>query len=164
MICNDTKHFLKCLRPGSRILGLDLGTKKIGLALSDIGLQIATAYDVIIRNKFTRDRVKMHSIIEHKNVGGIVIGFPRNLNGSISKSCHRVYAFIDELSSHMKLPFLMIDERFSTHAVENILVDEVDMTRNRRLQVIDKLSAAYILQIALDLINDDTEKATETVS
>ena len=153
MICNDTQHFLKCLIPGSSILGLDLGTKRIGIAVSDIGLQIATPYDLLIRKKFTHDIVKMHSIIEHKNIGGIIIGFPRHLDGSIGKSCHRVYAFIDQFNAYIKLPFLMIDERLSTNAINHILIDQIDMTRKRRLQVIDKISAAYILQIGLDKIN-----------
>ncbi|WP_052065983.1 Holliday junction resolvase RuvX [Thalassospira australica] len=157
MICNDTQELLRFLAPAARVLGLDLGTKTIGVALSDVGLQIASPYELISRKKFSRDMTQLSSIIDKQNVGGIIIGFPRELDGSIGKACHRVYAFIDEMEKHIDLPVLMWDERLSTNAVERILIEEVDMTRKRRAEVVDKTAAAYILQGALDHLNRHTD-------
>jgi putative Holliday junction resolvase len=157
MICNDTQELLRFLAPAARVLGLDLGTKTIGVALSDVGLQIASPYELISRTKFTRDIAQLSSMIDKQNVGGIVIGFPRELDGSIGKACHRVYAFVDEMEKYIDLPVLMWDERLSTNAVERILIDEVDMTRKRRAEVVDKTAAAYILQGALDHLNRHTD-------
>ena len=157
MICNDTQELLRYLSPAARILGLDLGTKTIGVALSDVGLQIATPYSLIKRKKFTRDIVELASIIEKQNVGAIVIGFPRELDGTIGTACHRVYAFVDEMDKHIDLPVLLWDERLSTSAVERILIGEADMTRKRRADVVDKAAAGYILQGALDNLNLHTD-------
>ncbi|OKH89768.1 Holliday junction resolvase [Thalassospira sp. TSL5-1] len=148
---------LRYLAPAARILGLDLGTKTIGVALSDVGLQIATPYSLIKRTKFTRDIVELASIVEKQNVGGIVIGFPRELDGTIGTACHRVYAFVDEMDKHIDLPVLLWDERMSTSAVERILIGEADMTRKRRADVVDKAAAGYILQGALDNLNLHTD-------
>ncbi|MEE3044752.1 MAG: Holliday junction resolvase RuvX [Pseudomonadota bacterium] len=157
MICNDTQELLRFLPPAARVLGLDIGTKTIGVALSDVGLQIASPYELISRKKFTRDIAQLSSIIDKQNVGGIIIGFPRELDGSIGKACHRVYAFVDEMEKYIDLPVLMWDERLSTNAVERILIEEVDMTRKRRAEVVDKTAAAYILQGALDHLNRHTD-------
>ncbi|MDP2698069.1 Holliday junction resolvase RuvX [Thalassospira sp.] len=161
MICNDTQELLRLLPPASRILGLDLGTKTIGIALSDVGLQIASPYSLIKRTKFSRDIHEIGKIIDKQNVAGIIIGFPREMDGSIGTSCHRVYAFVDEMSKHVSLPVLMWDERLSTSAVERILIGEVDMTRKRRAEVVDKTAAAYILQGALDNMNRHTDPGLE---
>ena len=134
MICNDTQELLRFLPPAARVLGLDLGTKTIGVALSDVGLQIASPYELISRKKFSRDMAQLSSMIDKQNVGGIIIGFPRELDGSIGKACHRVYAFIDEMEKYI-----------------------VDMTRKRRAEVVDKTAAAYILQGALDHMNRHTD-------
>ncbi|NIZ02425.1 Holliday junction resolvase RuvX [Thalassospira lucentensis] len=163
MICNDTQELLRCLTPAARVLGLDLGTKTIGVALSDVGLQIASPYELISRKKFTRDIAQLSSIVTKQNVGGIVIGFPRELDGSIGKACHRVYAFIDEMEKYIDLPVLMWDERLSTTAVERVLIGEVDMTRKRRAEVVDKTAAAYILQGALDNLNRHTDPGENAV-
>ncbi len=157
MICNDTQELLRFLTPAARVLGLDLGTKTIGVALSDVGLQIASPYSLISRKKFTRDIAELSAIITKQNVGGIIIGFPRELDGTIGKACHRVYAFVDEMQNYIDLPILLWDERLSTNAVERILIEDVDMTRKRRAEVVDKTAAAYILQGALDNLNLHTD-------
>ena len=157
MICNDTQELLRFLTPAARVLGLDLGTKTIGVALSDVGLQIASPYSLISRKKFTRDIAELSAIITTQNVGGIIIGFPRELDGTIGKACHRVYAFVDEMQNYIDLPILLWDERLSTNAVERILIEDVDMTRKRRAEVVDKTAAAYILQGALDNLNLHTD-------
>jgi|TARA_R110001583_G_scaffold189552_1_gene352668 putative Holliday junction resolvase len=157
MICNDTQELLRYLAPAARILGLDLGTKTIGVALSDVGLQIATPYSLIKRKKFTRDIAELSAIVSKQNVGGIVIGFPREMDGSIGTSCHRVYAFVDEMDKHIDVPVLLWDERLSTSAVERILIGEADMSRKRRSEVVDKAAAGYILQGALDNLNRHTD-------
>ncbi|KZC97239.1 MULTISPECIES: Holliday junction resolvase RuvX [Thalassospira] len=157
MICNDTQELLRFLTPAARVLGLDLGTKTIGVALSDVGLQIASPYSLISRKKFTRDIAELSAIVTKQNVGGIIIGFPRELDGTVGKACHRVYAFVDEMQNYIDLPILLWDERLSTNAVERILIEDVDMTRKRRAQVVDKTAAAYILQGALDNLNLHTD-------
>lgn len=161
MICNDTQELLRYLPPAARILGLDLGTKTIGVALSDVGLQVATPHSLITRKKFTRDMAELASIIDKQNVGGIVIGFPRELDGTIGKACHRVYAFVDEMANHIDLPVLLWDERMSTSAVERILIGEADMTRKRRAEVVDKAAAGFILQGALDHLNRHNDPGTQ---
>ncbi len=127
------------------------------MALSDVGLQIASPYSLISRKKFTRDIAELSTIITKQNVGGIIIGFPRELDGTIGKACHRVYAFVDEMQNYIDLPILLWDERLSTNAVERILIEDVDMTRKRRAEVVDKTAAAYILQGALDNLNLHTD-------
>lgn len=109
MICNDTQELLRFLTPAARVLGLDLGTKTIGVALSDVGLQIASPYSLISRKKFTRDIAELSAIVTKQNVGGIIIGFPRELDGTVGKACHRVYAFVDEMQNYIDLPILLWD-------------------------------------------------------
>ena len=145
------------VKDGEIIYSEAFGTKTIGVALSDVGLQIASPYSLISRKKFTRDISELSAIITKQNVGGIIIGFPRELDGTIGKACHRVYAFVDEMQNYIDLPILLWDERLSTNAVERILIEDVDMTRKRRAEVVDKTAAAYILQGALDNLNLHTD-------
>jgi len=139
------------LAPGTRLLGLDLGSKTIGLAISDPGLQVASPIDTIRRTKFTQDAVILESIVAERKVGGLVIGLPINMDGSEGGRCQSTRQFAANMIARgFALPIAFWDERLSSAAVERFLIDEADMRRNKRAQVIDKMAAGYILQGALD--------------
>jgi putative Holliday junction resolvase len=137
------------LQPEARLLGLDVGTKTIGLALSDVTRSIATPYETIRRTKFTADAKALAAIVAKEGVGGLVIGLPLNLDGSEGPRAQSTRAFARNLTSHVDVPMAFWDERLSTAAVERHLI-EADASRKRRAQVIDRMAAAYILQGALD--------------
>lgn len=138
------------IAPQGRLMGLDLGSKTIGLALSDVLRTIATPYDTIKRTKFTADAQALLSFIDTEEVQGLVIGLPISMDGSEGPRCQSTRQFATNLLEKRDMPIAFWDERLSTVAVERMLIDNVDMTRQRRGQVVDKLAAAYILQGALD--------------
>ena len=138
------------LKPGQRLLGLDIGSKTIGLALSDVTLMVASPAETIKRGKFAADAGRLSALIAEENVGGLVLGLPVQMDGAEGPRCQSVRQFADNLLEHIDLPIAFWDERLSTAAVERVLIDEADMTRKRRAEVIDKMAAAYILQGALD--------------
>jgi len=133
----------------ARLLGLDVGTKTIGLALSDVSRTIATPYDTIRRTKFTEDAHSIRDIAQKQKVGALVIGLPINLDGSEGPRVQSTRAFARNLAPIVALPMLFWDERLSTAAVERHLI-EADASRKRRAEVVDRMAAAYILQGALD--------------
>jgi len=137
------------LVPEARLLGLDVGTKTIGLALSDVTRSIATPYKTIRRTKFTNDAKTLGGIVEEMGVGALIIGLPFNLDGSEGPRAQSTRAFARNLAKHIDLPMAFWDERLSTAAVERHLI-EADASRKRRAEVIDRMAAAYILQGALD--------------
>ncbi|MGL4439255.1 MAG: Holliday junction resolvase RuvX [Bosea sp. (in: a-proteobacteria)] len=139
------------LRRHQRLLGLDLGTKTIGLALSDVGLTIATPLETITRVKYSKDVRKMLDIVEKLDVGALVIGLPINMDGTEGPRAQSTRAFVRNLPSLTDLPVAFSDERMSTLAVTRALM-EADASRARRAELVDKMAAAYILQNALDLI------------
>lgn len=130
-------------------MGLDPGTKTIGVAVSD-GLRItATALETIRRKKFSQDAARLSEIAAHRDITGVVIGLPRNMDGSEGPRAQSVRAFARNVSSRLGLPVALWDERLSTVAAERALL-EADTSRARRAEVIDKMAAAIILQGALD--------------
>ncbi len=133
----------------ARLLGLDVGSKTIGLALSDVTRTVATPYDTVRRVKFTADVKPIQDAIGTHEVGALVIGLPLNLDGSEGPRAQSTRAFARNLSAHVAVPIAFWDERLSTAAVERHLI-EADASRKRRAQVIDRMAAAYILQGALD--------------
>lgn len=137
------------LEPGGRLLGLDLGTKTIGLALSDVSRSIATPLATIARTKFSDDLKKLSEVIDDNNVSALVIGLPVNMDGTEGPRAQSVRAFVRNLAKTLPLPVVFWDERLSTAAVERTLI-EADASRRRRKQVVDKMAAAFILQGALD--------------
>ena len=139
------------LRPGECLLGLDLGEKTIGLAVSDGSLMIATPIETIRRTKFTADAARLDEIVAERGAGALVIGLPVNMDGSEGPRCQSVRQFAANLLERADLPIAFWDERLSTAAVTRTLLD-ADMTRKRRAEVVDKMAAAYILQGALDHI------------
>ncbi|MGH6734724.1 MAG: Holliday junction resolvase RuvX [Methyloceanibacter sp.] len=137
------------LPPDARLLGLDVGTKTIGLALSDVTRSIATPYDTLRRTKFTADAKHIAGIVGQMGVGGLVVGLPINLDGTEGPRAQSTRAFARNLAGHVSVPMAFWDERLSTAAVERLLI-EADASRKRRAEVIDRMAAAYILQGALD--------------
>jgi len=137
------------LPTGTRLLGLDLGTKTIGLAVSDEGLRIATPLRTIKRKKFSADAQELLAVIAEERIGGLVIGLPLNMDGSEGPRAQSTRAFVRNLAGLCPLPVAYWDERLSTAAVTRTLL-EADASRRRRDEVVDKMAAAYILQGALD--------------
>ena len=141
------------LPAGRRLLGLDLGTKTIGLALSDTSYSVATPLDTIQRKKFTADVNLLLEFTEKHDVSALVIGLPLNLDGSEGPRSQATRAFVRNLRRHTDLPVAYWDERLSSVAVERTLL-EADASRKRRAEVIDKMAAAFILQGALDRLTN----------
>lgn len=137
------------LQPGARLLGLDLGEKTIGLALSDRLLAVATPMETLKRGKFATDAVRLDIIISEHGIGGLVVGLPLNMDGSDGPSAQSARAFGRNWVNHSATPLMFWDERLSTMAVTRTLLD-ADTSRKRRSEVVDKMAAAYILQGALD--------------
>ncbi|MBL4802686.1 MAG: Holliday junction resolvase RuvX [Emcibacter sp.] len=135
-----------------RLLGLDLGSKTIGLALSDIMCRIATPMETIKRTKFTKDAERIISIISDQNIGGLVLGLPLNMDGTEGPRCQSTRQFAENISGKIDIPIALCDERLSTVAVTRTLL-EADASRKRRKEVVDKMAAGYILQGALDKLS-----------
>lgn len=149
MIFSDVSDFRSAVAASARLLGLDLGEKTIGLALSDTLLTVATPMESLKRGKFSTDAAKLDDIIMKQNIGGLVIGLPLNMDGSEGPSAQSARAFARNFAARSPLPILMWDERLSTAAVTRTLIDS-DASRQRRAEVVDKMAAGYILQGLLD--------------
>jgi putative Holliday junction resolvase len=145
----DPGAFLALLGRGQRLLGLDLGTKTIGLALSDVTRMIASPYETLARGKQKADAARLEAIATKEGVGGLVIGLPLNLDGTDGPRAQSTRAFARNLNGLVALPVLLWDERLTTAKVERMLI-EADTSRQRRAELIDKLAATLILQSALD--------------
>jgi len=146
---DDPAGLIAAVRPGRRLMGLDVGQKTIGLALADPGHRIASPLQTIRRTKFKLDAAALARLIADHGVGGLVIGLPINMDGSEGPRCQSVRQFQRNLAARIDLPMAFWDERLSTAAVTRTLL-EADTSRARRKQVVDKMAAAYILQGALD--------------
>ncbi|HXZ67194.1 MAG TPA: Holliday junction resolvase RuvX [Alphaproteobacteria bacterium] len=145
----DLEAFIAAAPKLTRLLGIDLGTKTIGLALSDAGRAIASPLETLERGKFTEDAQTLAALVAKHTIGGIVVGLPLKLDGGESPRSQSTRAFAANLAKALSLPVLLWDERLSTVAVERALL-EADVSRAKRAERIDKLAAAYILQGALD--------------
>ena len=149
MIRDDIAGFAAALAPMRPILGLDLGEKTIGVAASDALLSTAGAVETVARRKFADDAARLLVIATERNAAGVILGLPRNMDGSEGPRCQSARAFARNLAGLTDLPIGFWDERLSTVAAERTLI-EADLSRKRRKQVIDAVAAAYILQGALD--------------
>ena len=158
VILDDIRSLKNSMQRGRRLLGLDVGSKTIGLALSDVSLLVATPHSLIRRTKFAKDGAAIGAVVREQDVGGVVIGLPVGMDGREGPACQSVRAFASNLAgalatqglAHVVIGFW--DERLSTAAVERMLVSEADLSRARRKEVVDKIAAAYILQGALDAL------------
>ncbi|MGH6984941.1 MAG: Holliday junction resolvase RuvX [Stellaceae bacterium] len=151
-ICNPT-DLKALLKPGARLLGLDVGTKTVGLALSDTRRVIASPLDTIRRARFRDDAQRIVHEVEKHCVGGIVVGLPLGLDGKPNSRVQGVRQFAQNLLAVIDLPLAFWDERLSTAAVERGMI-EGDLSRRRRAEIIDRAAAAYILQGLLDRLGD----------
>jgi putative holliday junction resolvase len=139
------------LAPGDRLAGLDLGTKTIGIALSDPSLKIATPLKTIQREKFAKDAEALLAICAREKVGGIVLGLPVNMNGTEGPRAQATRAFLRNLAPLTPIPVVLWDERLSTVGAERAML-EADLSRKKRAERIDAAAAAFILQGVLDRV------------
>ena len=144
------------LKPGQRYLGLDIGSKTIGLALSDVSGMLASPMETIRRGKFTGDVRRLKEIIAGEDVGALILGLPVSMDGTEGPRCQSVRDCGRNLLQNIDIAIAFWDDRLSTAAVQRVLIKEADMTRKRRAEVVDKMAAAYILQGALDAIKGMT--------
>ncbi len=137
------------LTRGQRLMGLDLGSKTIGLSLSDVTLTVASPLETIRRTKFSKDVARLLELAAQHEIGGFVVGLPINMDGSEGPAAQSARAFARNLQKLSPIPVAFWDERMSTAAVTRTLL-EADASRARRAEVVDKMAAAYILQGALE--------------
>jgi putative Holliday junction resolvase len=137
---------------GRRLLGLDVGTKTIGVALSDVSWSVATPVRTLQRTRLARDLEAVRALVGELEAGGLVIGLPVQMDGREGRRCQSVRQFARNLEPLLRLPTAFWDERLSTAAVERFLISEADMSRQRRRGVVDRAAAAWILQGALDAL------------
>lgn len=152
MILDEITDFAQAIAPMQAIAGLDFGEKTVGVAVSDTFLTVATPLETIRRRKFTLDADALAAIVSKRLIGGLILGLPRNMDGSEGPRCQSTRAFarnLDRLPAFADLPITFWDERLSTVAAERALI-EADTSRKRRAEVIDHVAAGYILQGALD--------------
>lgn len=140
---------LSALPPTGKLLGLDLGTKTIGVAISDGMRYSATPLETIKRTKFTQDAARLIELIAENQAVGFVLGLPLNMDGSEGPRVQSTRAFARNLAAKVSIPIVFWDERLSTSAVTRTLI-EADVRRDKRAEVVDKLAASYILQGALE--------------
>jgi putative Holliday junction resolvase len=145
----DLSNPLSAIPPVGRVLGLDLGTKTIGIAVSDGMRYSATPLETIKRTKFTQDAERILQLIAENAVAAIVLGLPLNMDGSEGPRVQSTRAFARSLAQKTPLPIAFWDERLSTSAVTRMMI-QADLRRDRRAEIVDKLAASYILQGALD--------------
>ena len=153
----DILAFIEAAGTGSRLIGIDLGTKTIGLALCDAGRRIASPLETIRRVKFTPDVARLRALCEAHAVGGLVIGLPLNMDGSEGPRVQSTRSFVRNMKPLLPLPVLYWDERLSTAAVTRALI-AADASRAQRGEVVDQLAAAYILQGCLDTMRGLVEE------
>lgn len=149
MIYDTVEELHATLRPMCAIMGLDLGTKTIGVAISDRLWSTATPIETIKRTKFTADADRLLELIKTREIGAVILGLPRNMDGTEGARCQSTRAFARNLGRLTEVPIGFWDERLSTVAAEKALL-EADTTRKRRAEVIDHVAASYILQGVLD--------------
>lgn len=147
----ELRLFKRRIGPGRRIFGLDLGTKQIGIALSDLSLTIASSHSMLKKKKFTETAEALFDLMEKNQVDGLVIGLPLEMSGKEGPRAQSAREFGRNLLKLRDIPILFVDERLSTSAVENVLI-EADRSRARRAEVVDKMAAAFFLQGALDTL------------
>jgi putative Holliday junction resolvase len=150
MIFNHSNNFTALLPPSGRLLGLDVGEKTIGLALSDGLRMIASPHMTITRSKFSKDLAQLKAITHEHQIVGLVIGNPINMDGTSGQRVQSTQTFISNLKKHIALPMLLWDERLTTMAVNRMMEKEADLSRKRRDELVDKLAASYMLQGCLD--------------
>lgn len=148
----NIKEFKTGLPVRKAVLGIDYGSKRMGLAVSDLSCTIATPYKILYRREISADMAELRKIMAEKEIGAIVMGLPLQMNGEEGEIAAEVRKFAAILEENFKFPVLLWDERLSSSAMENFLIKEVDLSRKKRAKVLDASAAAYILQGALDAL------------
>ena len=143
----------KLIAENSVIVGLDIGDKTVGIAVSDRRIKIASGIVTVQRNGSVRDFNKVKESVNRYNVGAIVFGWPVQMNGQVGPQCEKILEFVEELKDYFpNVPFSYWDERLSTCAVTNVLL-QADLSRKKRKKIVDKSASIYILQGAIDFLN-----------
>lgn len=148
----NIKEFKARLPFRRALLGIDYGSKRMGLAVSDLSCTVATSYKILYRREISVDLAELRKIISEKEIGAVVMGLPLQMNGEEGEIAAEVRKFATILEENFKFPVLLWDERLSSSAMENFLIKEVDLSRKKRAKVLDASAAAYILQGALDAL------------
>jgi putative Holliday junction resolvase len=146
----ELSDFAAALPAYAPVAGLDLGERTIGVAVSDVTRAVASPLETIRKSKFTDESNRLFALMADRGAAGLVIGLPANMDGTEGPRCQSNRAFARNLLRLRDLPIAFWDERMSTMAINRMLIDEMDMTRARRAEVVDKAAAAWILQGALD--------------
>jgi putative Holliday junction resolvase len=146
----NAKTLRQAIVPGQRLLGLDLGAKRIGLALSDVGLAIATPAGTIARDRLGSVAASLAPLIGREGVGGLVFGLPLEMDGTFGPAAQGARDFGRDLAARIDLPWAMMDERLSTEAARRALIVEADLSRARQKTLVDGMAAAWMLQTFLD--------------
>ncbi len=157
MVIDDIAEFMSQIPKREKLLALDIGSKTIGLAVSDFTYKIASASTTIRRKKFSKDLVILQQEIKSHDTGGLVVGLPLNMDGSEGKTCQSIRQFVRNLLKEFDIPVIFHDERLTTHSAEQTLI-KADVSRQKRALIIDKVAAAYILQSFLDKLNHQISK------
>jgi putative Holliday junction resolvase len=153
MLFDDPRELRTAVPTGRRLMGLDVGTKTIGLALSDTRLVIASPLETVRRRRFREDIAALFALIDRHEVGGLVIGLPLRMEGGDGPRTQSVRQFARNLLALREMPVAFWDERLSTAAVTREMIAH-DMTRKRRAEIVDRVAAAYILQGFLDVMGN----------
>ena len=157
LINNNVRSLVNVLPQGKKLLGIDLGTKTIGLAVSDLSLKIASPIKTLNRSKLKKNLPEIAFIASEHGIGGIIVGMPINMDGTVSARAQATKDWAFALVELLFVPIAFWDERLSTAAVEKAMI-KADLSRKRRAKRIDSAAATYILQGALDFIQLDTTK------
>ncbi len=148
----NIKEFKQQIPNRRAILGIDYGSKRMGLAVSDLSCTISSSYKILYRKNIEADLIELKKIIAEKEIGAIAMGLPLQMNGQEGEIAQEVRKFATILEENLHLPVLLWDERLSSSAVESFLIKEVDLSRKKRAKVLDASAAAYILQGVLDAL------------
>jgi putative Holliday junction resolvase len=151
MVYDNFHEFIKSLGGSGRLLGLDIGTKTIGLAICDARHKIASPLTTIKRTKFSKDLNRLREHIAEQEAIGLVLGLPLNTDGTEGAKCQSVRQFARNTLKEFDVPIAFWDERFSTIIVTDTLI-EANISRQKRAEVVDKMAASYILQGAIDTL------------
>ena len=138
------------LAPGQRLIGLDPGSRTVGVALSDVSLMLASPYGALRRGKLTANAAELAAIARREGAGGLVVGLPLSMDGHAGPAAQAARDWAHALSATIGLPAALWDERLSSSAVNRFLINEADLSRRRRAELVDRMAAAYMLQAALD--------------
>ncbi|QDH16518.1 Holliday junction resolvase RuvX [Swingsia samuiensis] len=146
----NPQELRKAIQPNQRVLGLDPGSKTIGIALSDVSLMLASPFAGIRKRKLKENTPEIAKIIKEHDVGALIVGLPLSLDGDFGPAARAASDWTEALSERLQIPACLWDERLSSSAVNRFLIQDADMTRSRRADVVDKMAAAYMLQGWLD--------------